>query len=218
MNKWQEFIEIIGKNRIKENEHAKLYVEVERIDDLINITKQAGMRKIPFYIIGTGSLTNLPTGQINGLLMKNNCRKFDIFTMSGKMREGQMGISNTLVYAESGTIMNQLVRFTIEEGYSGLEYHLGLPGTVGGAIYTNARYTPKNIYINDFVEKIKILNKGGEIQEVNGDYFISRAKSNFSQVENIILSSVFRLVPEDKKLLWQRANESAEYRIKLLNK
>ncbi len=217
MNNWQEFADLIGNNRIKENEHAKLNVDVERIEDLIFISKQAAIHKIPLFIIGTGSLTNLPTGQLNGLLIKNNCRKFEIFVMSGKKREGQMGTINTLVYAESGTIMNQLVRFTIEEGYSGLEYHLGLPGTVGGAIYTNARYTPKNIYLNDNVGKIRILNKDGHIQEVHRDYFISRAKSNFSELENIILSAVFHLVPEDKKLLWQRANEAAEYRSRLIS-
>lgn len=218
MKNWQDFIEQIGQNRLKETQQAKLYVEVERLDDLINIAKEAKAHKIPVYIIGTGSWVKTQDKQIEGLLLKNNCRKFEISAMSGKMTEGQMGINYKLVYAESGVILNQLVRFTIEEDLGGLEYYLGLPGTVGGVIYTNTRYAPKNIYINDTVEKIKILNIDGEIEEVGPDYIISRARSDFLPSDTIILSIVFRLIPQDKKLLWERANAAAEYRNELQNK
>jgi UDP-N-acetylmuramate dehydrogenase len=230
MTNWQEFIDIIGQNRIKQNElislqtnkkssaFAKLYIEVERIDDLIKIVTEAKIHKIPTFIIGTGSWAKIPEGEINGLIIKNNCRRFDLFGIKGKIKEQHVGIDQKLVYAESGTNINQLVRFTIEEGLSGLEYQLGLPGTVGGAIYINARYSPKNIYVNDIIKKIKILNKKSEIQEVDSDYFISRSGTEFSEVGDIILSAIFRLIPEDRKLLWDRGNEAAAYRNELANK
>lgn len=216
MDNWQEFIQKIGANRLKPNNLAKLYLEVERIDDLINVVKEARAFKIPVYIIGTGSGLPVPAPQINGLVIKNNCHRFDVFTMKGKMKGELLGIEKVSVYAESGTNTNQLVRFTIEKGLSGLEYQLGLPGSVGGAIYINARYTPKNIYINDSVEKIKILNKEGEILEVGGDYFSSRDHNQFMPAENIILSVVFNMHPEDTKILWERGNEAAAYRNKLI--
>lgn len=212
MDIWQEFIGTIGRSRLKENNLAKLYVEVERIDDLTKLVKEARIHKIPVFIIATGSHAAIPQTQINGLLIKNNCHKFDVFGMKGKIKEKNLGIEKVSVYAESGTNINQLVRFTIEKGLSGLEYHLGMPGTVGGAIYTNARYTPKNIYINDAVEKISILNKEGEILEVGGDYFSSRDNNQFTQADNVILSVVFSMHPEDKKLLWERGNQAAAYR------
>lgn len=216
MDNWQEFIQKIGENRLKPNSLAKLYLEVERIDDLIKIFKEARIHKIPVFIIGTGSHASIPQEQINGMLIKNNCHRFDVFGIKGKIKQEQLGIEKVSVYAESGTNINQLVRFTIEEGLSGLEYHLGMPGTIGGAIYTNARYTPKNIYINDAVEKIRILNKEGEIQEVGGDYFSARDHNRFLEADMVILSAVFRMLPEDKKLLWERGNEAAAYRKELM--
>lgn len=218
MKNWQEFVDKIGQNRIRQTELAKLYLEVEQTDELINIIKQARAHKIPAFIIGSGSWPQIPKTQINGLLIKNNCRRFDIYAMSGKIKEQQVGIAHKLIYAQSGTNMNQLVRFAIEEGLGGLEYHLGLPGTVGGAIYTNAKYAPKSIYVNDAVDNISILNKENEMQQVSGDYFVSRATSEFSATEDVIISAVFRLVPEDKNLLWERAREATEYRSKQVNK
>lgn len=220
MINWQGFIDLIGNNRIKETDHAKLYIEIEQVDDLMNVVKQARNFKIPVYIIGAGTWPHIPIDQINGLLIKNNCRRFDIYAMSGKIKPGMnndlshVNINQKLIYAQSGTNMNQLVRFSIEEGLGGLEYHLGLPGTVGGAVYTNAKYAPKNMYVNDFIESISILDKDGEMKQVGAGYFIQRSKSNFTEVEDIILSVVFRLKPEDKKILWERANESTEYRNK----
>lgn len=216
MDNWQEFIETIGKNRLKTNSLAKLYLEVERIDDLIKIVKEARIHKIPVFIIGTGAHASIPQAQINGLMIKNNCHRFDVFGIKGKIRKDQLGIEKVSVYAEAGTNINQLVRFTIEEGLSGLEYHLGMPGTIGGAIYTNARYTPKNIYINDAVEKIRVLNKEGDIREVGADYFSSRDHNQFLEADTVILSAVFSMHPEDKKLLWERGNEAAAYRNELM--
>jgi UDP-N-acetylmuramate dehydrogenase len=206
MNNWQEFIEKIKPNIIKEanNATAKLYTEIDKIDNLIKVVTQARLHKIPIFIIGSGSWAEIPDGEINGLVIKNNCRKFDLFEMQGKI----------IVYSESGTLFNQLTRFTIEEGLKGLEYQLGLPGTVGGAIYTNARYTPKRKYVNDIIEKIKIINEQNEIQEVAGDYFISRASSEFSPANAIILSAIFQLARGDKKILWERGDEAVAYRKK----
>ncbi len=219
MNNWQEFIEKIKPFGLHEGQEgkfsAKLYIEIDKIDNLIKVVTEARIHKIPFFIIGTGSRTKTPNDEINGLLIKNNCRRFDLFGIKGKIREQQVGIEHKFVYAESGTIFNQLTRFTIEEGLSGLEYQLGLPGTVGGAICTNARYTPKNIYVIDSIEKIKIINEQNEIQEVAADYFISHSSTKFSPTKAVILSVVFQLAPFDKKILWERGNEAVAYRTEL---
>jgi len=215
MKNWQEFINKIGHNRFQETEKAKQYVEIERIDELINTVKLARAHKIPHYIIGSGSFPLIPTTQINGFLIKNNCRRFEIFSMPGK---SNIDASNNpvqqhkLVYAQSGTLISQLVRFTIEEGLSGLEYQLGMPGSIGGAIYTNVRYMPKNIYINDFISSIKILNSDNQIQDVDPNYFMSHPTQDFSPARDIILSATLQLFAEDKKILWERANEASEYR------
>lgn len=226
MSNFQKFLNGFDKNIIKKNESinlhlqlnneavAKLYVEVEKNEDLIKIVQEARTFEIPVFIIGAGSGINNNPQHLDGLVIKNNCRHFDILGMKGKISNRQLGVEQAIVYAEAGTIINQLVRFTIEEGLSGLEYCLGLPGTLGGAVFTNARYNPKSIYLNDCIKKIKIINKVGEIQEVDSDYFNSKPTSEFSKSDDVILSVVFSLIPADKKILWERGDEAVSYRSK----
>ena len=95
-----------------------------------------------FIFLGSGTRVE-SVKQIKGLVIKNLCRRFDKASVKGTIRKNEIGVENMQVYAQAGVLMNQLVRYTIEEGLSGLEYQLGLPGTVGGAIYTNAKYKPK---------------------------------------------------------------------------
>lgn len=117
------------------------------------------------------------------------------------------------VYAQAGVLMNQLVRFTIEEGLSGLEYQLGLPGTVGGAIYTNAKYKPKYLPVNKVLQSVTLLSESGEVQTYNGEvpYFVY-TDEDWSESKDVILSVVFKLAPLDKKILWERAQEAVEWR------
>ena len=136
-------------------------------------------------------------------MIKNNSRRFDKMSMRGKIHEQEIGVSEVLVQADSGALMNQLVRFTIEEGLSGLEYQLGLPGTVGGAIYTNAKY--KRHFVTECLQAIQVLTPTGatEMHMQNFDKYLE---------SGILLSAIFRLLPEEKKLLWERGHEAVEYR------
>lgn len=211
MKKWQELIQIVGQNRLQENHLFRFLIEVSRIDDLINIVKSTRNLKIQHYIIGTGSWAQMPSEKQEAILIKNNCRRFDVFAMSGRMEKGQIGIKNKLIYAESGTLINQLVRFSIEEELSGLEYHLGESGSLGGAIYNNRRYTPKNHYLNDVIDKITILNTDNHLVQLTPEDFISRTSSEFKQAADVIISATLRLEPSDKKILWERAEEASKY-------
>jgi UDP-N-acetylmuramate dehydrogenase len=117
------------------------------------------------------------------------------------------------VYAQAGVLMNQLVRFTIEEGLSGLEYQLGLPGTVGGAIYTNAKYKPKYLPVNKVLQSVTLLNETGDVQTYNGEvpYFVY-TDEEWHDSKDVILSAVFKLTPMDKKTLWEKAEEAVKWR------
>lgn len=217
--------EIIGRRRIRHNEYmdthtilktggpAEMYVETDTLDDLVKIVRAARSIQVPIYIFGGGSAFPVPDKGIAGLVIKNNCRKFEKSSFRGTIRNNAIGFGGVLVSAESGTIMNQLVRFTIAEGLEGLEYQLGLPGSVGGAIYTNAKY--KNRYVRDYLHSIKILSIEGEVQTYTKDlpYFVS-LEEQIHETQEVVLSVVFKLVPEDKKLLWERGEEALAYRKK----
>lgn len=192
---------------------AEYYIEVDTVDDLIKASKTAIELKMPLFVFGGGSNIVVSDKGIEGLVIKNNCRKFEISAMGGKIKQAKIDMNVAYVTAESGVIVNQLVRFCIENNMAGLEYNLGLPGTVGGAIFMNSNFPVKKAYIGDCLYSAKILDTSGEVREVDRSYF--RFSYDVSTIQNtgeIVLSATFKMLPEDKSLLWQKGMEALNYR------
>lgn len=192
---------------------AEYYVAVDKIDYLIKAVKIGRELGLRVFVFGGGSNIIVSDSGIKGLVIKNNCRKFDIASMKGTIKSGAMDVSYALVSAEAGVLMNQLVRFTIEQGLSGLEYSLGLPGTVGGAVAMNANYPKRNVFVGDAVHRVLVLREDNEVLELDRDALgFSSGRSALQDTENIILSVIFRLTPSDKTVLWERGTEAVTYR------
>lgn len=223
MDKAGKLGEII-KRKVKEHEpldehtllkvpvQAEFYIEIDAQDVLIKTVNTARSLDMPVYILGSGARIHTEK-EIKGLVIKNLCRRFDKASVKGTIRKSEIGVENMQVYAQAGVLMNQLVRYTIEEGLSGLEYQLGLPGTVGGAIYTNAKYKPKYLPVNKVLQSVTLLSESGEVQTYNGEvpYFVY-TDEDWNESKDIILSAVFKLTPLDKKILWERAEEAVKFR------
>lgn len=192
---------------------ADYYIEIEKVDDLVKAVQTARNLTLPIFIFGGGSNVIIADHGIKGLVIKNNCRTFELMGMSGKVKNKRVDVNRALVYAESGVIMNQLVRFTIDQGLGGLEYQLGLPGTVGGAMYMNSNFPKRGVYVGDCVYKATLLSKDGEVKEVDQSYFrFAYDKSSLQETGEIALSIVFRLTKGDKSELWKRGMEALNYR------
>lgn len=191
---------------------AEMYLELDAQDLLIKTINAARNLGIPIYILGSGARIERQK-DIKGLVIKNICRRFDKVSVKGTIKKNELGVEYVQVYAQAGVLMNQLVRFTIEEGLSGLEYQLGLPGTVGGAIFTNAKYKPKYLMVNKALQSVTLLNETGDMQTYNGEvpYFVY-TDEEWAESKDIILSAVFKLIPADKRMLWEHAEEAVKWR------
>ena len=221
----QELEKIFGATRIRQNEPmsahttfkiggpAEFYIEVSSVDDLIKAVQTAHKLEIPVFIFGGGSNVIVADHGIKGLVIKNNCRRFEVMGMTGKVKNQKIDFDRALVYAESGVIMNQLVRFTIDQGLGGLEYQLGLPGTIGGGVYMNSNFPRKGVYVGDFLYRAKLIGKEGTIKEVDNAYFhFAYDKSILQETGEILLHAIFKLEKMDKKILWDRGTEALTYR------
>ncbi len=191
---------------------SEMYIEIDAQDVLIKTITAARNLGLPVYILGSGARIEAEK-DVKGLVIKNLCRRFDKVSVKGTIKKNEIGVENMQVYAQAGVLMNQLVRFTVEEGLSGLEYQLGLPGTVGGAIYTNAKYKPKYLPVNKALQSVTLLSEKGEVQTYNGEvpYFVFTDEP-WHESKDVILSAVFKLTPADKKNLWERAEEAVKWR------
>lgn len=182
---------------------AEYYVDVDSIDALIALVKIAKEFSIPVFVLGGGSNIIVSEKRIKGVVVKNNCRKFEI-----------IDTKHNLVYADAGVVMGQFVRFCIDQGLSGLEYQLGLPGTIGGAVFMNSNFPKRGAYVSDCVYKATLLARDGKVKEVDNNYFqFAYDYSILQKTSEIVLSVVFKFTPEDKNILLERGNEALRHRL-----
>lgn len=164
---------------------------------------------LPIFILGGG--TNILIGDrgIRGLVIKNSTCGIAMRGVKGDIHREQI----VYVEVDSGVVMNQLVRYTVEEGLAGLEMQLGLPGSVGGAVYMNSKWTHPVGYVGNAVVQAKILTPENEVKVVPKSYFqFAYDFSSLQRTKDIVLSVVFALRRRLKEDLWKVSNDSIAYR------
>jgi UDP-N-acetylenolpyruvoylglucosamine reductase len=191
---------------------ADIYYEAKNRDQLVTSYRLAKKYSVPVFVFGGGSNILVGDRGIRGLVIKNSTKDIVVRGVKGKFEHGNSS-GQAYVEADSGVIFNSFVRFTIEEGYKGIEMHLGLPGTVGGAVYMNSKWTHPVGYVGDVLYQATILTENGEEQIVPHSYFQFAYDSSILQkTKEIVLSGTFLFTREPKEVLWQRANDSIAYR------
>lgn len=103
---------------------ARLYAVLADPERVIASVQAAQAAQVPWFVYGGGSNLLVADEGYEGLVIQMANRGFRI--------EG------TKVSAESGLITGLLARKTVEAGLTGFEWAIGVPGTIGGAIYGNA--------------------------------------------------------------------------------
>jgi len=170
---------------------ADLWVEPEDARNLRKAIAFARSRNIPYFIIGNGSNLLASDEGFKGMIIHLGAEAFRNIRIDGvKVRVG------------AGFGLPRLVRIACEKGLAGLESMVGIPGTVGGAIYMNAGGYANPIYgnIGSAVESLKVLDSSGRIRRLKaGDLNFGYRTSNLGS--NIILEAVLKLEKGESKNL-----------------
>ena len=191
---------------------ADLFAEARTIEDLIAFVTSARTLEIPVTFLGGGTNILISDKGIRGLVIRNLTQKISIVGMKGAVFSGETS-GEVYVEADSGVPMNKLVRYTVDEGLSGLEMHLGLPGTVGGALYMNSKWASPQGFVGDVVYQATILALNGEVKTVQKRYFQFAYDSSILQkTHELVLRVVFKMKRGEKQYLWKIANESIAHR------
>ena len=232
MDKYQKFIGDIGKRYLTNGQlkldellslhttfriggSTKAFFKAKNIEELVGAVKICRKLKLPYFILGQGSNILVGDSGFKGVVIKNEARKIKVLGYDGKIKNEKVKIKNILVKAESGVLTNRLVRFTLDKGIGGLENFLGLPGTVGGAIYGNAHNLKAEDYFGNHLLEAHLLTADDRIKKVSRNYFnFAYDKSRLQETKEVVLSAIFSLKSEDKKRLWEKANKMMAYRMK----
>ncbi|MCB9206634.1 MAG: FAD-binding protein, partial [Ignavibacteriales bacterium] len=129
---------------------AKQFVAFHTDDELLNFLKSEEVNLEDILIIGGGS-NILFTKDFNGTVLKSEI-----------MGITELKIENDNIFLEvgSGVVWNDLVEYTVNKGYGGIENLTLIPGTVGAAPIQNiGAYGVEFEEVFEELEGIDLLNK-----------------------------------------------------------
>lgn len=180
---------------------AEMFLAVNTVSELRRAVELAYAQRIPYFILGGGSNVLVSDDGVSGLVILNRARG---------VRFRHTGIS-VVCTAESGMNLSSLARQCIAKGLGGLEWAVGIPGSVGGAVFGNAGAHGGDI--NSVLMDATIWEPGNGVrvysnEEMAYDYRTSALKRDQqkARTRRIVLSAELQLVPESVEILTARAD------------
>ena len=185
---------------------ADVMYDATTADELASAVTAARAAGIPVFVLGLGA--NILVGDLGfrGLVIRNIAR-------------GVTDLGGGRFRAESGVVVGDLLRETVAAGWSGLEHYVGIPSTVGGAVWQNLHFLSpaperaRTMFIAEVVESVELLGGDGARQTVDREgmgfgYDISRLHGG----TEIALAVTFALVPGDVGTMHRVLQENLSWR------
>jgi len=195
---------------IKIGGQAKYLFEAKTKEDLILAIKTAKKLKLPFFILGGGSKLLVADQGFKGLIIKvQSSPKESLRFPTGQAK-------SRTVYAEAGVSLASIVLEAKENSLTGLEWAIGIPGTIGGAVRGNTGAFGKSI--GDLVKEVEVFDsKKQEIKTFEKkDCNFGYRESIFKENSNLFVLSVkIRLKKRKKSEMEKEINEYLNYRKKI---
>jgi UDP-N-acetylmuramate dehydrogenase len=180
---------------------AKYFFPARTEKNLIKAVTAAKKLKLPFFILGGGSNLLVSDKGYKGLVIKIMNTKYKML--------------NDEVMAEAGAGLGQLINFSVNIGLSGLEWAVGIPGTIGGAVRGNAGAFDKSM--KDIIGTVRVLEMKDNEPKIkilkNAQCGFGYRDSIFKKKNNlIILSAELRLKKGKKKEIENRIKKYSGYK------
>lgn len=184
--------EVVDKNQVLVDEPMKNHTSfkiggpvdfmvlprnIEEIKGIVNLSNTEGL---PLFIMGNGSNLLVRDKGIRGLVIKI-AKSFSNIEIVGER-----------VIAQSGVLLSGLSKLLLRNELTGFEFASGIPGTLGGAVTMNAGAYGGEM--KDILEKIEVMDKDGNIFELNGcDMQLGYRKSAIQENNLIAISATMQL-------------------------
>ena len=141
--------------------------------DLSKVLQFARVNSVPVTIIGNGTNLLVSDAGIDGVVIK----------IAGCLDD--MVINDDKVLAGAGCLLSGLVKKIASAGLEGIEFLIGIPGTVGGAVITNAGAGKKSMA--DILQSVEVIDLQGQIKRLNREELSFDYRSSSLQGENTII-------------------------------
>ncbi len=182
---------------------ADLFVVARTAAELAEFTLAARAAGEPYFILGKGSNILVADAGIRGLVIANRAEAYETRRMGEAL----------VLCAESGASLPGLANRLARQGWSGLEWAIGIPSTIGAAVVGNAG--AHGGCVADNLIRAEILTGEGEItwwsnERLEYEYRNSRLKRQPGG--EIVLRAEFELEPDEPAACIARMGRYTEHR------
>jgi UDP-N-acetylmuramate dehydrogenase len=187
---------------------ADLFYEARSAGELADAILAARAHGVPFFLLGLGANILIGDRGFRGLVIRNMARATEVFPGTHRL------------WSESGAVVYpDLIETAISHGLSGLEHYVGIPSTVGGALWQNLHFLApapareRTLFIAEVTHEAEILTVEGERRTVGVDYFeFGYDQSILHHRPDIVLTATFQLAPDDPERMRRIVEENLQWR------
>ena len=178
---------------------ADLFVEPTTMAELSFVLRTIHEFQVPVTIIGCGSNILVKDGGIRGAVV------------SVRHMTQVMDCNDNTLCIGSGYMLKDASEFAWENGLTGLEFAVGIPGTLGGAVFMNAgAYDGEMSHV---VTAVRAVDFQGNIKEYDSSHLdFAYRHSVFHDNHEVIGEVIMTLKPGDKTAIKARMDELTEKR------
>ncbi len=170
---------------------AEFYVSPRSVAEVCAILALVQAQDVPLRILGNGSNLVVPDHGVRGLVLHMSR------ALAGLSRLGNA------IHAGAGLPLVQLMQYAARNGLEGMEWACGIPGTVGGALLTNAG-TPAG-EMGDVTTHIEVVEPGGTLRSFSkGDFVFRYRKSSLRGQGCVAVGATVSLQPGDRESIFER--------------
>lgn len=164
--------------------NAKYFVSAHNIDALLDVLYICKQHSIKHKIIGNGSNLLFDDLGYNGVIIKYD----DTFKQ----------IKNNTLYASCGIDLSEIIQYSCQYNLCGLEFAIGVPAKLGGAIVNNLG--AYNQDISQYLEYITILRNNHLVYLSKDECNFGYHSSIFQNSKDIVLTAIFNLPYQEKNV------------------
>lgn len=179
---------------------ARYFNIVENDDDLKDSLEFAGKNGLDWFVIGTGTNLLVSDEGFDGMMIK----------LAGEFCD--IDIKDDRIDAGAAVSLSSLARIATRQGLKGLEFAVGIPGSVGGGLIMNAGAYGGSI--GDAVESVIIYTPKVELKSMSREDIDFQYRSSSLAGCGIITRATFRLQPDDAERLKKEADRVVAQRKK----
>lgn len=167
----------------------------QQIKELAGWTRERGY---PLMIVGAGSNLVVRDGGVRGLVLKFG-NGFEAIEQATHATPN----GSAMVTAGAGVLVRRLGKYALDHGLAGLNFALGIPGTVGGALRMNAGAW--GACMADTTSSIAVLSQNGDIVTMGKEQLRFSYRRLDLEEGTVILRGQFELRRADRESLRKEA-------------